>query len=94
MANVLQAPIWTKSLKKLPVINHQTIHDIANQHSKTPQTSLQKGYRFFSGSYVHDFEGKFSISEPGSSIAIVLHSRIAKFLHIITLFYSTGSDEE
>ena len=86
MANVLKAPVWTKSLRSLPIINHQTVDEIANKHSKTPKTSLQKGYKFFSGSYVHEFEGKFASPKPGS-----IH---CKYIHVLSPCCSSTSENK
>ena len=52
------AVVWSRNLKNIRTITHADIARIAHAHTKTPTNSIQKGYKFFWDSYVHDVEGE------------------------------------
>ena len=58
-AKGLSEPGWTKSLGPVPDISMSDVDSIIANHSKVPGKHLEKGYKFFFGSYVHTVEGKF-----------------------------------
>lgn len=51
-------PGWTNNLSIIPEISMSDVVTIIQKHSKVPTKHLDKGYRFFHGSYVHNIEGK------------------------------------
>ena len=50
---------WHKSLKTVPKIEHSYIYFIVKEKSPVKQ-SMDRGYKFFSESYIHEIEGKCS----------------------------------
>ena len=48
---------WGTDLTILPKITQSGVEKWANLEAKVPKKLLQRGYAFFSGSYVHDIEG-------------------------------------
>lgn len=55
----LRDPGWTTNLSHVPHISMSDVVSIIQEHSKVPGKHLDKGYKFFHGSYVHDVEGRF-----------------------------------
>lgn len=59
MAKGLSLPGWTNNLSPVPDISMSDVVSIIQKHSKVPGKHLDKGYKFFHGSYVHNIEGEF-----------------------------------
>ena len=55
--NISYKDIWHKSLKSVPKIEHLYTYFIVKQRFPVKQ-SIDRDYKFFSESYIHEFEGK------------------------------------
>lgn len=65
----LREPGWSNNLSAVPNISMSDVVSIIQKHSKVPGKHLDKGYKFFHGSYVHNIEGKFK-DQMSSTVAL------------------------
>ena len=74
----LRDPGWTNNLSNVPDISMSDVVSIIQKHSKVPVKHLDKGYKFFHGSYVHNIEGKFKVqsSDACNRVAMVKNRRV------------------
>ena len=59
MATKTDVPtVWTRNLSIVPSLSNAFIERWANETAKVPKKLMTRRYAFFSGSYVHNVEGK------------------------------------